>query len=147
MIQRIQSIYLLLSILFLVICFCFPLGNLAIGNNAYPLYKYGWCAVENSFHLVPALLGVLLLIIIVINIVCICSFKKRMQQIRHIHIITLFIVVFYVILVTITQLSQYAALTFNWSVILPFMSMILNFLSKRAIHKDEDLIRAADRIR
>lgn len=129
MIQRIQSLYLLLAVLL-------SSGLLYLSNvTEYASSLESFFSVNHGFYLIPFLTLIALLL-----------FKKRKIQVVLILLIilfTLFPIVFYV--QEIYNGVQASALYATVSIYL--LNIIFLFLARRGIIKDEKLIRSIDRIR
>lgn len=147
MIQRIQSVYLLVVTILLVACLCTPLatsiydGNVSKFTNLYVMAEDG--AKEYS----PWALFAILLIASLISFGTIFLYKKRMLQIRLTIFNTILLVGYYATLITFICMSEWTDLTASWTICLPLVAIILNWLAIRAIGKDEMLVKAYDRLR
>lgn len=130
MIQRIQTLYMLLALLAIAAMALFPI--VSIGNQTIKLFDMGWAT----------LLAGLLTGLIMANIF---NYKKRQVQwvIGRIGILlsfALFTVEFFFHFRNTDAMPGYALLA-------PLLSVVLLSLANRAIKKDEDLVRSADRLR
>ena len=133
MIQRIQTIYLLLiACLMSVVVFVPVVETLSeIGE---------WC-----------LLGVSA-IAAVLSCVTVFFYKNRKKQIRFCRLITGLLVVFYLVLflsnlsfpLNLSFLQDYG---FRYTAGFPLIALLFNFLAIKGIKKDEKLVRSADRLR
>jgi hypothetical protein len=125
MIQRVQTLYLIGAALISVIC-------LFIQMCIWPM---------------ALVLGLSLLI----NIYTIFLYNNRKLQAKFCLFSILLLVCWYILYVvcwnifTSDDVKEY--LHPLWSAVLPFVSMIFSFLARKAIIADENLVRAADRIR
>ncbi|WP_421919834.1 DUF4293 domain-containing protein [Marinifilum sp.] len=153
MIQRIQTLYLLGSAVLIGLMFFFPLAHLKdpSGQTLEFLYR-GIPSIEEG---APSLfvaypIAFLLSLIILIGLISIFLYKKRMIQIR----LTIFNMIcmlgstgliYYSINSQLKELDAIA----NYSVInvFPLVALILSYLALRNIGKDEAMIRSLDRIR
>jgi len=93
---------------------------------------------------------------ILLSLVAISQFKKRVLQIRLCVFNILLIVGFYAMLAwyywilkdwTLEDGFLVDKIAFNWTVVLPAINIILIYLSIRAIGRDEALVRATERLR
>ena len=136
MIQRIQSVYLLVVTILIIICLCSPVGSY-IGSDYSVSALTNLCLTmaDGTKDYAPWALFVILLVVAVLAFGTIFLFKKRMLQIR----LTIFS----------TILLKEESMTFSpsWTVCLPLVAIILNWLAIRAIGKDEVLVKAYDRLR
>ena len=92
---------------------------------------------------------VILLVVAVLAFGTIFLFKKRMLQIRLTIFSTILLIGYYATLVTFIFMLKEESMTFSpsWTVCLPLVAIILNWLAIRAIGKDEVLVKAYDRLR
>ena len=90
-----------------------------------------------------------LLVVAVLAFGTIFLFKKRMLQIRLTIFSTILLIGYYATLVTFIFMLKEESMTFSpsWTVCLPLVAIILNWLAIRAIGKDEVLVKAYDRLR
>jgi presenilin-like A22 family membrane protease len=124
MIQRIQSLYLLISGLLTISLLLFP-----------PVAAFPCRVSEIGFRLSAFVIAHLAFIAIFL-------FKKRQKQIRLIYINLIMIAVFYVALFIVFPVSG-----FQLSAVSPLLSVPFSLLALRAIKKDDELVRSLDRIR
>ena len=150
MIQRIQSIYLLVVTILMIVCMCNPVGSILTPDNEISTFT-NLCitTAEGNSNYAPWALFVLLLIIALLALVTIFFFKKRMLQIRLNIFSSILLIGYYVIFVVFvtTMLADDASFTPSWLVCLPFVALILNWLAIRSIGADEALVKAYDRLR
>ena len=79
MIQRIQSVYLLVVSILMVICMCNPIGSIIASTNE--ISEFGNLSItlpDGTKDYAPWALFVILLIVAVLAFVTIFLFKKRM---------------------------------------------------------------------
>ena len=133
MIQRIQSVYLLLVTILLVVAICMPVGQFigADGVTAHVFKPLGVALADGGFQSTWGLFGILLLSALV-AFCTIFLFRNRMLQIR------MFI---------LKGDLDATAFQLGWALCLPVVAIILNYLAFRAIYKDEVMVKAADRLR
>lgn len=152
MIQRIQSVYLLLVTVLLVVALCMPVGQFigADGVTANVFKPLGVSLADGGFHSTWGLFGILLLSA-VIAFCTIFLFRNRMLQVRMTIFSSILLIGYYIafcvfMFVLKTDLD---ATTFQlgWALCLPLIGIILNYLAFRAIYKDELMVKAADRLR
>ncbi len=150
MIQRIQSIYLLMVTILMVICMCNPIGSIITPNNEISTFTNLYITMaEDAKNYAPWALFVVLLIISLLALVTIFLFKKRMLQIRLTIFSSILLIGYYIMLILFvnTMLSDNTSFTPSWLVCLPFVALILNWLAIRSIGADEALVKAYDRLR
>ena len=152
MIQRIQSVYLLVVTVLLIVAICLPVGQFigADGVTTHVFKPIGVAMADGSFHSTWGLFGILLLSAI-IAFCTIFLFRNRMMQIRMTIFSSILLIgyyvafcVFYYVLDTDLDASTFRI---GWALALPVVSIILNYLAFRAIYRDELMVKAADRLR
>ncbi len=151
MIQRIQTIYLLLAFAFGLSMF---FTNQIEFDGIYALNFKGIQSMEPSEasqSISTLALTILLVLTPLISFVTIFLYKKRLIQIRLCAaniglLIGATALIYYFGTVGMKQLPA-TDLSYNVTMMFPIAGAILNFLALRAIGKDEALIRSMDRIR
>ena len=147
MIQRIQSVYLLISAILTGFLFKLELAELVAANEIYLFVASGIYKAETQiFSGLPLL--IMLAIIVVLHLVIIFSYKKRIRQMRMtVFTIVLLLGLFGLILFFAYTSFAGAQVAYKIPVAFPLAAAILDFLAIRAIGKDEALIRSLNRIR
>ncbi len=153
MLQRIQTVYLFLVFLFSILFLLLPSGIAEIGGIRYTIKLWDMGPLDEHVQY-PVLLKYLLLvlpfIIMGLTLFTAFQFKKRLYQIRlgkiniFIHLVLVVSVIFF--LDNFRELPQ-LDFTYGAAIVFPLLSMILIMLANRAIKKDEELVRSADRLR
>lgn len=139
MIQRIQTIYLLLAALALFVLLALPVGYQETESGI--VVNVG--ITENIPTLVLSLLGG------VISLVAIFLYKSRKLQLR----ITMIAILLSLLTLVSTLLFDYVTGTQlitspNFIVlVMPVFSFVFNLLAYRGIDSDEKLVRSMDRLR
>lgn len=152
MIQRIQSVYLLVVTILLVVAMCRPVGNFigADGITTNVFKPLGVALADGSFHSTWGLFSILLLSA-VIALCTIFLFRNRMLQVRMTIFSSILLIGYYVAFAVFMFVlkSDLDAMTFQpgWALCLPVVSIVLNYLAFRAIYRDELMVKAADRLR
>lgn len=179
MIQRIQTIYLLLAACAMALCFMFPTAT--INTTVESLNVQATGELNLVAHSVPEMteqllsgqdieLGqnmfikawpmmVMALVIIAVALVSMFIFKNRKVQVRVVSVGFLLTVI-YVFLVFIWMVDKWSdaalmslqansesATHFGVGAYAPIAAVVLLILAQRAIKKDEEKVRAADRLR
>ena len=149
MIQRIQSVYLLAVTILMVVCMCTPVGSIIAGTNG--ISEFGNLAItlpDGTKDYAPWALFTILLVVAILSFVTIFLFKKRMLQIRLTIFSSVMLIGYYMALVAmIFMLAEDTSFTPSWTVCLPLVAIILNWLAIRGIGADEALVKAYDRLR
>lgn len=153
MIQRIQSVYLLIAFSFGLSMF-FANQIEFIAETIYALNFEGINAIEANQaakSITTSALTILLILTPFISLLSVFLFKKRMIQIRlcaaniGLQIGTTGLIYYFGSVGTKELGAQ--SLTYSVTMIFPIAGAILSFLAIRAIAKDEALVRSMDRIR
>lgn len=149
MIQRIQSVYLLVVTILMIICMCTPVGSIiSTDNQISEFYNLFISMPDGSKVYAPWALFAILMIIAVLAFTTIFLFKKRMLQIRLTIFSSVMLIGYYMALVAyILMLAEDTTFSASWTICLPFVAIILNWLAIRGIGADEALVKAYDRLR
>lgn len=150
MIQRIQSVYLLLVTILLVVAICLPVGQY-IGTDGVTTHIFkplGVTLANGTFQSTWGLFGILLLSAI-IAFCTIFLFRNRMLQVRMTIFSSLLLIGYYIAFFVFMLKNDLDAMNFQlgWALCLPVICIILNYLAFRAIYRDELMVKAADRLR
>lgn len=151
MIQRIQTIYLLIAAILLVVCACLPIGTFYPMAMGAPLSMYNMCIIneETGWNFSVCGLFCLLAVSTVYSIVNIFGFNNRKRQSRNC-ITTIFLLVLWVILYVVLGYvigTDGTEFKYDYPAVLPVVAIILQWMARRGIIHDEKLVRAVDRIR
>ncbi len=152
MIQRIQTIYLLLGIIALVVCMCIPVATyIGLDGLALSFDNLGIDTAEAGRNNSCWGMFAILLLSAIIALGTIFLFKNRMLQIRMSIFNILLLIGYYATFVAfiIAYNKQLADFSFSlcFGACLPFVAIIFYYLAIRAIGKDEVMVKAADRLR
>lgn len=156
MIQRVQSIYLLLAGILPAFTFCLPLARFSTSDPQSYATLYGLSVqlfgqvtlaseVETPWILLAAACFCTLL-----PLITIFKFKNRRRQIKNAKGQLYALTVFYLVFVGYCYvLANGADVSFSLCIgsLFPLLSYAFTWLALRAIRKDEALVRSADRIR
>lgn len=138
MLQRIQSIFLLLALVLLGLLFVLPYARMIdVQDNEYVLRATEFPTVAIQ------------VITFAVTLVTIFLYKKRMLQIRlSIFNCTLLLGYQAYTIWHVYQLSKSADATqLSVTMLIPAVAAILTFLALRGVAKDEALVRSLDRLR
>ena len=149
MIQRIQTVYLLIVAVLAVIVMSLPVGSLITPESAInEMTTLTITATDGSVNHDPWALFAIQMVSAVIALATIFLYKKRMLQIRLSLFNMILLIGYYITLaVFVYMLKEDSSFVPAWSVCLPFISIILNWLAIRAIGKDEALVRSLNSLR
>ena len=149
MIQRIQSVYLLVVTILMIVCMCSPVGSIIANTNE--ISEFGNLCItmpDGTKDYAPWALFAILFVVAILSFVTIFLFKKRMLQIRLTIFNSVVLIGYYLALVAyIFMLAENTNFTPSWTICLPFIALILNWLAIRGIGADEALVKAYDRLR
>ena len=147
MIQRIQTLYLSVSTIALTATYFFPfltIGNLELRNYHFIAPEGMESPQFTSWQSIPVGISILL------HVVIIFSYKHRNKQIQMIRYNEILIIATYALLaMSIIKVYGEYGTEFNiglatWMLVI---SLLLNQFARRAIRKDEALVKSVDRIR
>ena len=156
MLQRIQTLYLLIVVVAMSLTLFLPsMRAISPEGIDYALSTLrGFYPVEQGgFHLsgVTMWLTITNVVILLIALFTIFMYKWRIIQIRfsifNMVLLIGYYAIFFFTRYVILQQNAMDSTTFSWPIILPLISAILTYLALRAIGKDEALIRSLDRLR
>ncbi len=152
MIQRIQSIYLLVATILLGTIFVYPFAELLSSDGQCFIFSFNGLSIENEegMYLLTIPPIILLVITTLISFVSVFLYKKRVIQMR-MNSLNIFLMLGYLGLnyYYIQNFSKQldGVVSYEITVIFPFVAAVLTYFAIRAIGKDEALIRSMDRIR
>ena len=136
MLQRIQTLYMILSILLMVgLYIWFPSITDAEGNTVISKDE--------------VLVMVLLLGSILLGIISILNFKKRQHQfvLNRLNIILNFVLLGVFVYRTLKVSGETLVSEKGIGILLPVISIVFLVLANKAIKRDEDLVKSVDRLR
>ena len=152
MIQRIQSIFLFVSLCFVTPMFFAPVAKLVYETGeiltfnltGFYLSEAGTTTcISNQYSLM--LFGIL---ICALNLIIIFLYRKRMIQLRLcIYNILLLIGLAGVMLFVLYSLQGVRSVSFSMPAVFPVVSIILHYLAFRGIRKDELMVQSLSRLR
>lgn len=164
MIQRIQSLYLFIAGTAVALMFFFPVAKIEKLNEApdnasaphrfyeitltgkHELLNGQTTKIEN--YTINTLLGT---IILIGSFACLFLYRNRMNQMRICRINLLLATLLLVMVFTslMTELADPGLIRKSYEIgaYLLSITIVFTFLATRAIQKDENLVRAADRLR
>jgi hypothetical protein len=136
MLQRVQTLYLILSAIAMAALYqWFPVIGDAVGN-----------AVISRDE--PLVFG-LVFVSIGLTIISILTFKKRQMQfvLNRLNIISNFVLLGVYVYRSLTLSGETLVSEKGLGVLLPIISIVLLAMANKAIKKDEDLVKSVDRLR
>ncbi len=151
MIQRIQSVYLLLTTICFSVILFFPLATI---DAKYEFSVWSFSTIDGGVLAPTYYLGLLSVIIVVISLVTIFLYKKRMLQNKLCVAMFILILIFLALMffiypefVIAKTIGGNAVLNYSIVSIFSVLPMAFVLLANRGILKDERKVRAADRLR
>ena len=154
MIQRIQSIWLLLAALTLICLLFIPLITKSVNNTEYLLYIDGHHqSVKEADGTATAVTPIAAMIIngiaVLVCLICIFQFRNRAMQKRLIMINIVLIIVTAILSALNASLfpGGISGSSIHFGSSLFVLAIIFCLLSIRGIRKDEQLLKSADRLR
>ncbi|MBN1769588.1 MAG: DUF4293 domain-containing protein [Prolixibacteraceae bacterium] len=156
MLQRIQTVYLLLALILVGLLAWLPLGDIIAGEVLYEFTIRGVFNAETGSVVINGWpLIAMLAVIEVLQLIIVFGFKNRVRQMRIavfniLIMLGFFAVVWFFVHLSLKELvgeSKYSFYSFKIPLAFPIVAAILNYLAIRAIGKDEALVRSIDRIR
>lgn len=152
MVQRIQTVYLLVATILIGSIFAYPIAELLSSEGQLFIFNFNGLSIENEaglyFLTIPPI--ILLGTIALIPLVSMFLYKKRIIQMR-LNSFNIILMIGYVGLnyYYIQNFSKQldGVVSYEIAAIFPFIAAVLTYLAIRAIGKDEALIKSMDRIR
>ncbi len=147
MIQRIQTVFILVAGLLIGSLYVQKFADIIVNNELHIFNAFGIFKNEELlFNGLPIL--IFIGIITVLHFVAIFLFKKRILQIRVLAFTIILLLGLCGMFFYFTYASfDEAKVAFKVAVALPVVAVILDWLAIRAIGKDEALVRSLDRLR
>lgn len=153
MIQRIQTLFLLLALILTAMLFYSPIAEILEGEQHLLVFKCtGLYNAENEEIIIKTVpLIILLAVITLLYIVAIFLYKRRVLQSRICMLNILLLIglaglLFYYLTFVLRKIDM-AGSSFKMAAVYPVICVILTYLAYRRIRKDELLVRSADTIR
>ena len=148
MIQRKQTLFLLAAFILTIVCMCMQVATL-YGNEGIVFAKvYNlWLSDGQGHHTFrSAPLFACLVLSALLSLVTIFMYMKRKLQATMCLINMALLVVWFLLLAVLPQRIG-GSMVLEWTVVLPAVSILLQFRARRGIRADEKLVRSLDRIR
>ena len=146
MIQRIQSVYLILIAGMMFAMLFFPISGFRVSGELVYIDVF----TINSYSFIPTfVLPALIICTVILALIALFIYKKRMNQMKIcIGIIVLIILICASILISYIGLKNGDAGAFPKILMaFPVVSLIVTFMAIAGIKKDEEMVRSLDRIR
>ena len=158
MIQRIQSVFLFIAIIAIILLAFFSLATFYSQTGIFVLHVYELESITPSTEIpfVPwifAPLAATALVVVVLNLIALLSYKNRLKQIRLTQVSILLNILFIVALMFyyIPTIEENTSTTVDYTesvgIYLPLISLVFTLIAQHFIKKDEKLVRSVDRLR
>jgi len=156
MLQRIQSVYLFIVFVFAVLFAVLPMAYFPAEMADMPLRLANYYLF---FSAIPDLTGewmgiallVFFIMALVLTVYTTFQYKRRVHQIKmgklNIFVHAAMILIAFFFLDNIRNQVHDAGFSYGAGIFFPIVSLILILLANKAIRRDEELVRSADRIR
>jgi hypothetical protein len=152
MIQRIQSVYLLVVTILLASVFAYPYAELLSSGGQLFIFNFNGLSIESEegMYLLTIPPMILLAIITLVSFVTIFLYKKRVLQMRlnsfNIILMLGYMGLNYYYIHNFSRQLE-GVVSYQITALFPFVAAVMTYLAIRSIGKDEALIRSMDRIR
>lgn len=154
MIQRIQTVYLLLAAALVVVALVAPLAWFASDAGLFELHAFALRTAEGDAVQGTLYLGVVLLAAGLLPLVTIFLFRRRLLQIRLCVVEAVLLLggvametVYYLLGCRVFADMELHEQGIRPAAMLPLVAILFALLAARAVFRDEMMVRAADRIR
>ena len=157
MIQRIQTVYLILVAVLMTLAAVLPVAEYfdVAKNIVYQLDMRGFVQLNPDRTFLSAIstnpVTFIFGIILVVTIMTIFKYKNRKQQFRLCTINFLLILIYTIVLAVVIFVGKNklvgTELTLKIPAVFSIVALILNYLAMRGIAKDENLVKSMDRLR
>lgn len=147
-IQRIQSVYLLIAVILMVVFAFFPALTFELGGRqfVYGALEAGKVGVT---HIDPLML-MLVVLISLLALIDIFLFKNLQRQMT-VCFVDIIIGLAMLVAICIHAFYLYSkdgvTLTWQWYLLLPILSIVFLMLAHKAMSRDKKMLRDSDRLR
>ncbi len=148
MIQRKQSLFLLVVAIIAIIQFFLPFQTFTAVDKSYPICLMPGCNAEvigsNIYYAL-----IFNVVILILSIAIIFLYKNRVLQYKLANLLVVFnmFLVGLFFILSYTKEGAPEAISYQIGSFLPIISAVFAYLAAHFIKKDEQLVRSADRIR
>lgn len=155
MIQRIQTVYLFLIVLLMGLLLFIPLAEITAMGSIFDFTASGWLSQEGHMSISMLPVMIFLVLLIIYNLLIIFLYKNRLLQVKLAKLNGILLAILIAVVVMSADyvaeqiFSEGEAYTVDYAIgtYVSFFPLIFNYLAIRAIKKDEELVRSADRLR
>lgn len=149
MIQRIQTLYLLIVAALMAVTLFAPLAWFGVGGETFDLYAFALRSSSGEVMRPPVYTGIVLVLACVLPLITIFLFKRRLLQVR-LCVVEMVLLAGAEVMLVAYYFFGHGATDFQGmkpAIALPLVSLLFAWLAVRAIFRDERLVRSLDRIR
>lgn len=147
MIQRIQSIYLLLAAVACIVCSCLQIGTFQVDGATMSEFNLWIADANGAKNYISAPLFVIQVFALILCLYTIFIYSNRKLQARFTLFSIMLLIGWYVVFVALMFTIPSTGFDIEWPAYLPLAAIVLCKMAHRGILHDERLVRAADRIR
>ena len=151
MIQRIQSLFLLIAVMLLFVLYWFPIASFQLDGLNFHLFVCHFQHPESGAKLISMLpLSALPALSAILSFVAIFRYKNRTNQMMLSKLVILLLSATLVIeAIYFVRIGKMLGVEGEpaFSAIIPLVAMLFLFMAHRGIKKDDKLVKSADRIR
>ena len=150
MLQRIQTIYLILAGICTSLTLYFSFATYSISGKLVSFTSQGFSPFGKNIENFP--LYIVIIISSILIALSIISFKKRKRQIflntaNYMVVLALIVLIFINFKNFEPTQDENIEISYGVGMFLPIVTLVLLFMANRAVKKDEELIKSMDRIR
>lgn len=149
MIQRKQTLFLLLALILVVLTLCQPFASIdaqGLGSEQL-LFNTGYKDGNGQLHLGLWHLFSALVVSFIFGLTAIFTYTRRRLQMRLCTWAAVFSALWYVLVFSSIDLGNIRSYHPRFAFFLPLVAIVLFYLAYRGVKHDDDLVRSADRIR
>lgn len=149
MLQRKQTLFLLLAIIVSVICSTFPLGTIESQGMGTEMSIYSLFVKGDNISYCSWPLFAIMLCTYPVAIMAIAMYKTRKKQAKMCMVAVIINIIWYAYyaMAILTTFSKMGTFHINITALLPALAIGCYLLARKGILDDERLVRSADRIR
>lgn len=154
MIQRIQSLYLLVAAALLAVAIFAPIASFAGGGAELTLSAFALADAAGEYAESTIWMGILLSLSAALPFITIFLYKHRQLQMRlcGVELVLLagdiaFMAIYWFLAERVVENAAFSASVIRFGAVMPVISIVFVALAMRAIFRDEMLVRSLDRIR
>jgi len=153
MIQRIQSVFLLVAAIVTIILLFIPIGDIYTAEAQYTFTCFNVHLPNGQVVMSTLYIALILILSACISIYAIFKYKDRMKQTKIVSVNMLVFLVAIMLMIWVypdflfPKKFEMAGFRFNYWIMIFVLPPVCMFLANRFIRKDERLVRSADRLR